>query len=120
METGEIPDSAITASSFHESTVKFPRYARLNSYSSWASGSLNLVEWLQVDLARTMVVKKVATQGRNVDGYYQWVTAYKISSSVDASHWVMYQENNTEKVSWICLHLGILFACTWEHYSQAY
>jgi len=98
MQNGKIPDSAITGSSYHNQDM-LPRRARLNAFSSWVAGYRNEYQWLQIDLGRTLAVKKIATQGRNLTSeHYQWVTSYKISSSDDKIDWVMYQENNADKV----------------------
>ena len=98
MENGKIPASAITASSSYNSNLG-PNLARLNSPSAWAVGYQPSPHWLQVDLGRVMAVKKIATQGRPVASHRQWVTTYKISSSVDGTDWVKYTEDNAVKVS---------------------
>jgi len=46
-----------------------------------------------------MAVKQIATQGRPIAGHRQWVTSYKISSSVDEIDWAEYMEKNAVKVS---------------------
>ena len=99
MESGGIPDEAITASSEFHSNLK-ARRARLNmkatshGYSgSWAARYSRLYKhpWLQVDLGSYQVVSKVATQGR--DGtYVQWVTSYTLSYSQDGVTFIYYRD----------------------------
>lgn len=107
MENGKIPASAITASS---STLNLePNLARLNSPSAWAVLPREGEHWLQVDLGRIMAVKMIASQGRPIASYSQWVTSYEISSRVDGFDWVTYMENNAVKVSiYITMELSLL------------
>lgn len=96
MENGEIPDSALTASSFRRNGLD-PRYARLHSATSWSAGINNRSQWLQVDLGMERAIKKIATQSKH--NSLRRVTTYEISSSVDGGEWVLYLENNAVKVS---------------------
>lgn len=107
MENGKIPASAITASS---SALNLkPNLARLNSPSAWAVLPRESDNWLQVDLGRIMAVKMIASQGRPIASYSQWVTSYEISSRVDGFDWVTYMENNAVKVSiYITMKLSLL------------
>lgn len=109
MENGKIASGAITASSYHDSGLT-PNLARLNSASAWSVANQPRPHWLQVDLGRVMAVKKVATQGRRLDSHSQWVTSYKISSSVDGIDWVVYAENSVVKVSQL---YSELFICSY-------
>ena len=77
MEDRRIPDSAISASSFvNEGT--HPRLVRLNSPSGWVADHHDPKPWLQVDLGKDAVIKKIATQGKR--GSFQWVKTYTLSS----------------------------------------
>ncbi|KAL9978372.1 hypothetical protein ACROYT_G015875 [Oculina patagonica] len=100
LENGKIPDAAITASSYftHNSQLS-PKFVRLNSPSAWSIADDHPgPHWLQVDLGRAVAIKGVATQGRRIDNHAQWVTSYTVSSSLNGSDWVMYTEDNVEKV----------------------
>ena len=69
MENNEIPNGAVTASSFYAITNE-PWQARLNniqtsgSTGSWSTGSNAIGQYLQIDLGKERVVNKIATQGR--------------------------------------------------------
>ncbi|XP_067204173.1 discoidin domain-containing receptor 2-like isoform X2 [Linepithema humile] len=69
MESGDIPDSAITASSSYVTNVG-PRYGRLRKEAAggaWCPKSQiekGVREWLQVDLQSAHVITGVQTQGR--------------------------------------------------------
>ena len=78
MENRKIPDSALTASSFHRNGLD-PRYARLHSATSWSAGINNSSQWVQVDLGMETV--KIATQSKR-DSLH-WVAFYEILSRVD-------------------------------------
>ena len=111
MESGKIPPSAITASSFHNSQLS-PNFARLKSSSAWSVRSRQgQHHWLQINLGRIMAVKMVATQGRPIASHSQWVKSYEISSSVDRIDWVEYMENNAVKVSsYITVELSLKYS----------
>ncbi|XP_001627720.3 lactadherin isoform X2 [Nematostella vectensis] len=98
MESSDISDSALNASSFF-SSVFMPKNARLNSPSGelgWMPKENLAGEYLQVDLGREMEVARVATQGRN--GFNHWVTSYKITYSSDLESWQVCKENGIDKV----------------------
>ena len=73
LESGEISDGQITASSSYDSKLLAP-FARLNlkrasiTKGAWIAGSNNVNQWLQVDLSLQYNVTRVATQGRRA-GY---------------------------------------------------
>ena len=96
MESGAIADSRITASS--EWSVDFsPKRARLNTRESnsgggaWASLTVDLDQWLQIDLGKITPVTHVATQGRNNFSGGQWVTKYKLQFSNDGASFLFYK-----------------------------
>ena len=97
MEDERIPDSAISASSF-VSEGTHPRLVRLNSRSAWVAAHGDTKSWLQVDLGKNAMIKKIATQGKR--GAYQWVKTYTLSSRANGeTDWLMYKENEDVKVS---------------------
>ena len=96
MENRKIPDSALTASSFHRNGLD-PRFAHLHSATSWSAGINNSSQWLQVDLGMETAIKKIATQSKR--NSLHWVASYEILSRVDGGHWELYQEDNAVKVS---------------------
>ena len=101
MENGGIPDSCITASSVYDNReVVQSRAGRLNNLANaWCSKPKQKGEWLKIDLARKMIVTKIATQGR--PNHSRWVTSYKISFSQDNHTWEVYKEHGVEKVKGI-------------------
>ena len=101
MESGKIPDNAITASSIYNNLYK-PAYGRLNrdigmcAWTSTAGGRSN--SWFQVDLGQLAAVTGIATQGRcKVSD--EWTTSYTVSYSTDGKKWIYYQESGKKKVS---------------------
>ena len=97
MEDGRIPDSAISASSFVNEDIH-PRLVRLNSPSAWVAAYNKLKSWVQVDLGRDAMIKKIATQGKR--GSYLWVKTYTLSSRAnEETDWLTYRENEDVKAS---------------------
>ncbi|XP_035687608.1 EGF-like repeat and discoidin I-like domain-containing protein 3 [Branchiostoma floridae] len=96
METGDIPNSAITASSEYEhNDGHHAFYGRLNredGYIAWCTGTLLADEWLQVDLGGVAIVYGVIIQGRHVGS--MWVTSYKLQFSWDGSSWTTYKDSD--------------------------
>ena len=97
MEDGRIPDSAISASSFlHGGSL--PSMVRLNSTFSWIAADNDSQPWVQVDLGKDAMIKKIATQGRR--GAYWWVRTYTLSSRANGENdWLTYKENEDVKAS---------------------
>ena len=97
MESGHLPDSAISASTSYGSNY-VPQFGRLNKIpasrkaGAWCAKSNDGNQWLQISFGRPTTVTRVATQGR-YDGD-QWVTSYSLSYSVDGAHWVLYRLSN--------------------------
>ena len=102
MENNSIPNSAITASSSYSNSQREPWRGRRNNvpnsggWGSWAAGTSNQGEWLQIDLGKEKLLTKLATQGRPF--FDQWVRSYKILFSSDGKSWKEYKENGSVKV----------------------
>ena len=103
LESGEISDGQITASSSYDSKLLAP-FARLNlkrasiTKGAWIAGSNNVNQWLQVDLSLQYNVTRVPTQGRRV--FRQWVTGYNLLYSDDGVNFFYYEnEEGKTKVS---------------------
>ena len=85
MESGEISDRQITASSQLDASHaaiqgRLNLKASGNKAASWSAVSNNPSQWLEVDLGSPNTkVTGVATQGRNYPP--QWVTKYKLQFS---------------------------------------
>ncbi|KAL9978610.1 hypothetical protein ACROYT_G016146 [Oculina patagonica] len=94
MESGHLPDNAISASTYHDAN-HIPQLSRLNTIAigkkvgAWCTRTNNGNQWLQVYFGRETRVSKVATQGRYDNDYK--VTSYSLSYSVDGSHWAWYR-----------------------------
>ena len=98
MEDRRIPDSAINASSFLHGDLR-PSLVRLNSRYSWMAAYNDTKPWLQIDLGRDAVIKKIATQGRP-GNYSMWVKTYTLSSRAnEETDWLAYRENEDVKAS---------------------
>ncbi|XP_022792632.1 coagulation factor VIII-like [Stylophora pistillata] len=95
MESGYLPDSALSASSSY-SANEIPQFSRLNKIpakgkaGAWCAKSNNHHQWLQVFFGRETTVTKVAIQGR-YDCCSQRVTSFKLSYSSDGIHWAWYR-----------------------------
>lgn len=74
MQSGRIPDHALSASSAFDTPSVGPRHARLDidrSGGAWCPKqqiSRDVVEFLQIDFNRTVVISGIATQGRYGNG----------------------------------------------------
>ena len=99
MENGNIPDSAITASSFANSYYRADQ-GRLQAqyesggYGSWVAATSNNQQWLQVNFGSWTKVARVAIQGRLNAGH--WVTKFTLAYSYDG---VFYKDYVEEGVS---------------------
>ncbi|XP_032227696.2 uncharacterized protein LOC5503440 [Nematostella vectensis] len=87
METGQIKDQQISASSYHSKSLN-PQNSRLNGDRSWSAKMNGKDQWIQVDFMQTAKITQVATQGR-ADAY-QWVTSYRLEYSRDFIVWQSY------------------------------
>ncbi|KAI8777902.1 neurexin-4 [Biomphalaria glabrata] len=87
VEDGRIPDSALTASSFH--TKRQPKDARVGrSAGAWSPSIQNAFQWLQVDMAKQYLVTSVYVQGRQ--GSDEYVMEFFLEYSDDALTWRRY------------------------------
>jgi hypothetical protein len=91
-----IPDSSFKATSSHAKKWS-PSNGRLNATFGWlAKTNTNPNDYLQLDLGLPYVVCAIATQGSSDEE--EWVTIYKIKTSLDNSNWTTYQEHGIDKV----------------------
>ena len=90
------PDNSFSASS--SSSGNEASKGRLNGDGAWSpSNNINANDYLQIDLLYEFVICAVATQGNPSEN--DWTTKYKLHLSHSSSNWVIYKENNTDKVS---------------------
>lgn len=101
MESGKIPDDAITASSFYDDRYQ-PYYARLRKVDekcTWEPPKCcKSNTWLQVDLGKLAIVTGIATQGNCYSSPTEWAKSYSVSYSKDGSNWEYFQEAGGVKV----------------------
>ena len=101
LQNGRLRNSRITASSEYN-VYTAARLGRLGLHKrgryvgAWCARHNNKNQWFKVDFGRTMKITKIATQGRQDAA--QWVTYYKVSSSLDGVHWQVYRFKNSDKV----------------------
>ena len=89
------PDSSFLASS--TSSGNEASKGRLYGGDAWSpSNNDNANDYLQIDLLYKFVICAVATQGNPLAG--NWTKTYKLQLSSGGSNWVIYHENNTDKV----------------------
>ena len=90
METKEIPDAQINASSQLD-VNNAPGQARLHlkrigdKQGGWSAFTNDFNQWLLVDLGSLSMVTRVATQGKN--GFDQWVSRYRLQYSIDGDRY---------------------------------
>ena len=100
MESGNISDASITASSSYLPKYGPPsaRLRRKVGGCSWLAGSDPETSWLQVDFGKKAIVTGVATQGSCDQDVNHWVKSYVIWYSDDAANWKYYKEEGAKKV----------------------
>ena len=102
MESGEISDGQITASSQWDSNHAASQ-GRLqftvtgSKQGAWCSRSNDVNQWLQVYVGGQHNVTGVATQGRNGGLFDQWVTKYQLQYSNDGVNFQYYREQGETK-----------------------
>jgi len=81
------PESARTYSSIWGNDQVGTGHARsmLGSKQAWSSGSNAAGHWMQIDLQGDMTVTSVVTQGRAGSVAFQYVTKYKVATSLDGT-----------------------------------
>ena len=93
--TVTFPDSLFSASSSKSSNEAFK--GRLYGGGAWSPrNNDDANDYLQIDLLYEFVICAVATQGNPSAG--DWTKTYKLQLSYSGSNWVIYHENNTDKV----------------------
>ena len=104
MESGEIPNAKVTASSMYDHNHA-PGQGRLHFQETaqhsggWAARTNDVNQWLQIDLTSPGTeVTRLATQGRNANEEWpggphtQWVTKYMLMYSEYGSEFQYYIE----------------------------
>ena len=96
MESGNIPDNNITASS----AVSQAKNGRLNNAGAWCADTAdNSNPYLQIDLQTLHIICAVSTQGNPKAD--EWVKTYALQVSTDGSTWTDYDEFGQVKVSFL-------------------
>ncbi|CAM9555264.1 unnamed protein product [Lampetra fluviatilis] len=101
MESLEIRDEQITASSMYPNKEWQPKQARLNNpIHAWTPAADSNKEWIQADLGYLKILSGIATQGAiskdSKKSYY--VTSYKMEVSSNGDDWMMLKEGRMPKV----------------------
>ena len=101
IQSGWLADTSFSASSQY-GDYSAPFLGRLHNvqnretWMAWFPMTFDEYQWWQVDLAKTMKITMVATQG-NVD-HSVWVTSYFVAYSQDGEKFHNVMENNQTKV----------------------
>ncbi|XP_034170801.2 neuropilin-1a isoform X4 [Pangasianodon hypophthalmus] len=100
MESGEISDERIAASSQYNPSWS-PFRSRLNYHDNgWTPSEDSAREWIQVDLGFLRYVSAIGTQGaiskETKKAYY--VKTYKVSISTNGEDWIMVKDGTKHKV----------------------
>ena len=102
MQNGQLPNSAITASSQLNSYYG-PENARLHFHpqsgrnGAWIPKAQDHNQWLQVDFGNDTTVTRVETQGRQ--DTKQWVKEYTLRYSTNGHYFKHYQPDGYTKVT---------------------
>nr|XP_033797204.1 discoidin, CUB and LCCL domain-containing protein 2 isoform X2 [Geotrypetes seraphini] len=105
MESGVIPDSQITSSSFLEWTdnagnnnVWSAKNARLKKAGHpWAASLTDEHQWLQIDLNKEKKITGIVTAGSSLAQYYFYVAEYRVLHSSDGQKWAAFREPGTDQ-----------------------
>ena len=102
MESGQISDSQISASSWYDDydSARMGRLYNQERSGAWTAATNDTNQWLQIDLGSYYArVTRIATQGR-YGVYTEWVTEYKLQHSEDGVNFQYYREQGqtTDKV----------------------
>ena len=98
LQSGQIPDAAMVASSSSCS----PNSARLYSHprsgrkGAWCAGANNVYQWFQVDFGKYVKIQKVATQGSQDTS--AWVKSYRLAYSPDGVFFEEYKMKDGQRV----------------------
>ena len=107
MENGSIPTEAIKASSELDEQHNATR-ARLNTkpegelMGAWVPLQSDENQWLEVDLGKATRLVKIALQGEAGESS-RHVKHFSLSCSLNGEQFIVYTEENTEKVSYFYL-----------------
>ncbi|XP_028824900.1 neuropilin-2-like isoform X1 [Denticeps clupeoides] len=101
MESGQISDGQISASSSFYDGRWSPRQARLNNEdNAWTPSEDSNKEYIQVDLHFLKVLAGISTQGavskETQKSYY--VTTFKLEVSTNGEDWMVYRHGKNHKV----------------------
>lgn len=101
LETGQIEDSQISASSEWDgnhgavnSRLNFQAHGRRQG--AWSARHNNHYQWLQVDFGLQATITEILTQGRS--NYNQWVRSYTVSYSKNGFGFIVYRQRGVVKV----------------------
>ena len=100
MESGQILDSQISASSEYDNKHS-AQNGRLNFEDTGKAGAWvpksSSGSWLQVDFEILVIITEVLTQGRG--DLPQWVTAFTLSYTNNSNEFIQYFESGVKKVT---------------------
>lgn len=96
MESGNIKNQSITASSYYPQYPPWAARLRSGISKGWYAFPYDPLPWIQVDLGKQTWLKGVATQGKMFSMY---VTSYKLAYSQDQVTWFYYRgDSDNDKV----------------------
>ena len=106
IESGSIPDSALTASTCYNNDTSYcTQHARLNGARAWHTSVADQNQWIQVSFDSRYLITSIITQGRS--GVAQWVTSYTLSYSTNNLDWSEYLDVYTAVVKVIKNLIGL-------------
>ena len=102
MQNGKIPDSAISASTEHNSAhgatnARLYFLSRSGKTGAWSASKNDVFQYLQINFGDWTKVSRVAIQGRSDAD--QWVKSFSISYGYDPVFFKDYKEDGSKKVS---------------------
>ena len=109
LQSHQVPDSAMTASSY----ACKPQFGRLYLHyasginGAWCAKTNDINQWLQVDFENLVKVQGVATQGRQESN--QWVQSYRLSYGETGVFFKEYKTKEGENVRWESFIVSSIF-----------
>ena len=95
MQSKEITDNLITASSQYGPGQYEPKNARLWGSRAWLTANADPDPWIQINFVLTVTILEILTQGRQ--GTNQWVKNYKVAFAPETNSFEFYRDDNGDE-----------------------
>ena len=95
MQSKEITDNLITASSQYGPGQYEPQNARLWGSRAWSTANADTDPWIQINFVLTVTILEILTQGRQ--GTNQWVKNYKVAFAQETNSFEFYRDDSGDE-----------------------